>query len=759
MEDLIPLVNRLQEAFAPVGFASIDLPQIAVVGSQSSGKSSVLESIVGRSLLPRGAGICTRRPLVIQLTNLADKSKPATAEFAHAPGKIYTDFETEVRLEIEAETERVVKGKKMVSAEPIILKIWSPHVVNLTLVDLPGLTKVPVGEQPANIVHVISDMVREFILNENCIILAVTPANQDVANSDGLQFAREVDPEGLRTIGVITKLDLMDEGTNCLDVLTGKSYPLRLGYVGVINRSQADIDRNKSLADSLESERKFLQQHREYVSLASRMGTPYLSRMLNRILEDHIKQVLPSITKRVKDSLRVASTELADIGDVVSTDREQRAVVLKSITSFMSAYEDAMEGRGNAVMDSALVGAARLRELFTGEFNANLASLGASQDVSDTEIMRIRKNVTGTKADLFVPNSAFEVLVKGLINHLEAPALDCVRAAHDELRGIVIAVLGAVKELQQFEGLARRIQEVAFDFLAQRCELTLEFVSNIVQMETAYINTDHAEFERVRKGVYNLMAAQQTSDVREAGASRAEGSKAAQTAVRKTPGQVQLLQAGGRPAVPATLRITARNLEIFDTQGANPKMVRQVPLEGCSIKDAATRANTLEIQLQRASFFSQAEMIAFTAASSEEMREWREMLIAARDSKGARARGGGGEVGGPQPARALGPEKLTDRERVESEILRQLLQSYFDIVRRNVQDAVPKAVMLMLVRHTQQKLQHELMSTIYADEDNMEMFTMQSESVVLRRAELQTTVAALRQALTIISEPHRISKS
>mmetsp|Transcript_16669 Transcript_16669/g.45384 ORF Transcript_16669/g.45384 Transcript_16669/m.45384 type:complete len:250 (+) Transcript_16669:55-804(+) len=150
LNDLIPIINRLQEAFAPLGIPPIDLPQIAVVGSQSSGKSSVLESIVGYDFLPRGVGIVTRRPLVLQLVNEAVEQDYAV--FSHINKKIFS-FD-EVRKTIQMETDKVAGGNKGVSPDPIILRVHSSHVVNLTLVDLPGLTKVPVGDQPANISEV-----------------------------------------------------------------------------------------------------------------------------------------------------------------------------------------------------------------------------------------------------------------------------------------------------------------------------------------------------------------------------------------------------------------------------------------------------------------------------------------------------------------------------------------------------------------------------------------------------------------------------
>ena len=125
-----------------------------VVGSQSSGKSSVLENIVGRDFLPRGSGIVTRRPLILQLINVptdddtpeahtsaAVATQPEWAEFHHLPNRRFTEFQ-DVKREIENETARIAGNNKGINRQPINLKIYSPHVLSLTLVDLPGLTKV-----------------------------------------------------------------------------------------------------------------------------------------------------------------------------------------------------------------------------------------------------------------------------------------------------------------------------------------------------------------------------------------------------------------------------------------------------------------------------------------------------------------------------------------------------------------------------------------------------------------------------------------
>jgi replication fork clamp-binding protein CrfC len=142
-----------------------------------------------------------------QQDNFSSPPAEEWGEFLHLPGEKFTDFSL-IREEIQRETDRVTGTNKGISNESINLKIYSPHVLNLTVVDLPGVTRVPVGDQPEDIENQIKAMCLEFISNPNAVILAVSAANQDISNSDGLQLARLVDPEGLRTIGVLTKVDI-----------------------------------------------------------------------------------------------------------------------------------------------------------------------------------------------------------------------------------------------------------------------------------------------------------------------------------------------------------------------------------------------------------------------------------------------------------------------------------------------------------------------------------------------------------------------
>ncbi|XP_062184183.1 dynamin-related protein 3B-like isoform X2 [Phragmites australis] len=316
---VVPLVNSLQDIIARLDgddAAGLELPQVAAIGGQSSGKSSVLEALVGRDFLPRGPDICTRRPLVLQLVR--HSALEEWGEFLHAPGRRFHDFE-QIKREIQLETDKEAGDNKGVSEKQIRLKIFSPNVLDITLVDLPGITRVPVGDQPSDIESRIRTMIMQYIKHPSCIILGVSPANADLANSDALQLARLADPDGSRTIGVITKLDIMDRGTDARNFLLGNVIPLKLGYVGVINRSQEDINFNRSVKDALAFEEKFFSSLPAYNGLAHCCGVPQLAKKLNTILLKHITDMLPGLKTRINAQLVAVAKEHAAYGDTVES--------------------------------------------------------------------------------------------------------------------------------------------------------------------------------------------------------------------------------------------------------------------------------------------------------------------------------------------------------------------------------------------------------------------------------------------------------
>ena len=280
-DGLVPLINKLQDIFTQAGVDNVggdlELPQIAVVGSQSSGKSSVLEALVGRDFLPRGPDICTRRPLVLQLVHTPyqhashhNQAPMEWGEFLHRPGEIFTEFEA-IREEIECETNRGTGTNKGVSDKQIRLKICSPHVLTMTLVDLPGITRVPVGDQPADIEAIATDP----LLHQARVVPHPrrVPRQHRPRQLRRPHVSRLVDPDGKRTIGVVTKLDIMDRGTDAVAYLRGEVVPLRLGYIGVVNRCQQDIAQRRSIREARASEAEFFRHHPAYAEVIDKCGT------------------------------------------------------------------------------------------------------------------------------------------------------------------------------------------------------------------------------------------------------------------------------------------------------------------------------------------------------------------------------------------------------------------------------------------------------------------------------------------------------
>lgn len=210
---------------------TLTLPSIVVIGSQSSGKSSVLEAIVGHEFLPKGSNMVTRRPIELTLVNTPN----GDTEYGEFPalrmGKI-TDFSNIQRTLTDLNL--AVPEKDCVSDDPIQLTIHSPNVPDLSLIDLPGYIQVAGHDQPPELKQKISDLCDKYIQAPN-IILAISAADVDLANSTALRASRRVDPRGERTIGVITKMDLVEPDRG-LSMLSDKKYPLRLGYVGVVCR-------------------------------------------------------------------------------------------------------------------------------------------------------------------------------------------------------------------------------------------------------------------------------------------------------------------------------------------------------------------------------------------------------------------------------------------------------------------------------------------------------------------------------------------
>ncbi|XP_069386412.1 dynamin-2 isoform X1 [Paralichthys olivaceus] len=734
MEDLIPLINKLQDAFSSIGQScNLDLPQIAVVGGQSAGKSSVLENFVGRDFLPRGSGIVTRRPLILQLVN----SKAEYAEFLHCKGRKFVDFD-EVRQEIEAETDRLTGSNKGISPIPINLRVYSPNVLNLTLIDLPGMTKVAVGDQPQDIEHQIRDMLLQFITKESCLILAVTPANSDLANSDALKIAKEVDPQGLRTIGVITKLDLMDEGTDAQDILENKLLPLRRGYIGVVNRSQKDIDGKKDIRAALAAERKFFLSHPAYRHIAERMGTPHLQKTLNQQLTNHIRDTLPGLRSKLQSQLLSLEKEVEEYKNFRPDDPTRKTkALLQMVQQFGVDFEKCIEGSGDQVDTSNLSGGAKINRIFHERFPFELVKMEFDEKELRKEISYAIKNIHGVRTGLFTPDLAFEAIVKKQIIKLKTPCLKCIDLVIQEL---INTVRQCTNKLGSYPRLREETERIVTTYVRERDSKTKDQVLLLIDIELSYINTNHEDF------------------IGFANAQQRTAANITKKRVMPNQGEILVIRRGWLTINISIMKggskdywfvLTAESLSWYKDEEEKEKKY-MLPLDNLKLRDVekgfmSSKHVFAIFNTEQRNVYKDLRQIELACDTQEDVDSWKASFLRA---------GVYPEKDQPENEDAMNPSDTVSMDpqlERQVETIRNLVDSYIGIVNKSIRDLMPKTIMHLMINSAKDFIHSELLAYLYSAGDQGSLMEESAEQAQ-RRDEMLRMYHALKEALVLIGD-------
>ncbi|CAG9563500.1 unnamed protein product [Danaus chrysippus] len=520
--------------------------------------------------------------------------------------------------------------------EAINLKIYSTRVVNLTLIDLPGITKVPIGDQPEDIENQIRNLIVKYIANPNSIILAVTAANTDMATSEAIKLAKDVDPDGRRTLAV----------------------------------------------DALKDEATYLQ--RKYPTIASRNGTPYLAKTLNRLLMHHIRDCLPELKVRVNVMISQFQSLLNSYGEDVS-DKSQ--TLLQIITKFSSAYCSTIEGTARNIETTELCGGARICYIFHETFGRTLDSIHPLVGLSRMDILTAIRNATGPRPALFVPEVSFELLVKRQIRRLEDPSQRCVELVHEEMQRIVQHCGTEVQqEMQRFPRLHQRIVDVVTQLLRTRLPATNSMVENLVAIELAYINTKHPDFHREAALVSGLL--------------------------KSTDGIVEdhspMFRQKPRPA---STHVPAKT----DGQDRSPPQ---------NNFDSAPQVNGSP---ENKALTPQKPVNLLPEVPSQTSRKLSDREQHDCDVIGAR------EHVYQKSNKVVDGICMMQLNHM-GDLVERLIKSYFYIVRKSIKDSVPKAVMHFLVNYVKDNLQSELVTHLYKS-DQAESLLNESEHIAQRRRE------------------------
>ncbi|OWA54970.1 Dynamin-1-like protein [Hypsibius exemplaris] len=537
MDKYVDDFGRLQSIVESIG-TDLPLPLIVVVGAQSDGKSSVLESIVGHPFLPRGEGCVTRTPikLFMRTTHAENGCDPVenisvsydtgilgglgrAAPVTHT--KRLRDFRN-IAPTIQEATRELTGGRTGIVENLITVNIQSPRVPNLTLIDLPGMIENVSEGAPEKMREDVNRMIRHYISNPTAIILAVHQAGSDVVMSKALREAKKVDPEGKRTFCVLTKLDLVDRRVDITDRLNGVEVGRILNVrrvFGIINQTGHTNHPNGFVPDfeeygstqqgprtAAELEDEFFRQRPSYRQLSKLHGRDKLVSHLTSVFRAHIRDHLPELRRELDISVASCEEELAALreddlpaDDGSNHEHWQFPLLAKFINRFCKALIKSVDGDVDQGSDK-LAGGVCLERLFNNTYWRNLDKIVPLSNVSPQQVWTQIQNCGGLEPQMFLSTKAFRVLVRNEILRMKDESVNCVQLAHKEMLTIRDrAATMSIKDVRRrYPALHEKITDTVAEFLGQRQAKSREMVEHSVLMQLDYINVKHEAFRAAR---------------------------------------------------------------------------------------------------------------------------------------------------------------------------------------------------------------------------------------------------------------------
>lgn len=519
---ILNIANDVNSVFADVTFNESEsevslsklpkLPRLVVVGTQSSGKSSVLNRIIGMNILPTGKNMVTRTPLELRLhklTNIEEISRVEAGYYTSTGGwvvdaniDIDTPTPTAIQMDkissyIKTRTVQLAGPGMDVCDKPIILEVYSPNVPNLSLIDLPGLTMVAQEDkgQPIDIKERIEALVTSYVKQEHTIILTVIQARPDLETDLGLALVKRHDKTGQHTIGVLTKPDLMNQGTHVGDYLIGsnisKNLMLTYGYYTVNNTSNLD---------GSFKEDSFFKDHKEYSKemYKERVGLSNLTNSLCNILVSSISIILPSVIREISKLEETINKKLEIYGDDLPNTKDGKIHVLnRYVSDFNNFILDSIESRGSQINTGKLI-----KDAFV-KYKTDMAKI---QPFTSDKTNYTKRYFDDIVANLEGNHMAFHTSPVKLVEacfsdtklrpifHMSKPTLECVDRIHDIITSAVSTILN-IDRFSKYPLLVSHINIIINErLLAQAKKETKDKVLEVLFNEEAYIWTDDSRF-------------------------------------------------------------------------------------------------------------------------------------------------------------------------------------------------------------------------------------------------------------------------
>nr|XP_043630273.1 dynamin-related protein 4C-like [Erigeron canadensis] len=450
----------------------ISLPTIVVVGDQSSGKSSVLESLAGISL-PRGQGICTRVPLIMRLQHHSDPVPEFLLEFQKKSVKIME--ESKICEAIDEATVEIAGNSKGISNVPLTLVVKKNGVPDLTMIDLPGITRVPVHDQPENIYEQISDIIMEHIKPEESIILNVLSATVDFPTCESIRMSRRVDITGQRTLAVVTKSDRSPDGL--LEKVTTNEVNIGLGYVCVRNRIN-----DETYDEARIQEAKLFETHSLLSKIdKSMVGIPVLASRLVQVQSVIISKCLPGIVKKINERLNLLVMELNTLPQNLTSIPDAMAAFVHILGSLKETLQKVLlRGEFEDLDNKQMSCNARLVEML----DAFAKELNMSVKLSESflvEEMQVLVEANGIQLPHFLPHYVFFYLLQRKVNSISDLPLSFVNKVWGYLEMVCIKIL--IDYCTNYPQLQHSMRKAAQNMMAKMKNKFMKRVAEMIEME------------------------------------------------------------------------------------------------------------------------------------------------------------------------------------------------------------------------------------------------------------------------------------
>eukprot|EP00930_Biecheleria_cincta_P059691 TRINITY_DN45411_c0_g1_i1.p1 TRINITY_DN45411_c0_g1~~TRINITY_DN45411_c0_g1_i1.p1 ORF type:complete len:747 (-),score=183.75 TRINITY_DN45411_c0_g1_i1:91-2331(-) len=494
----LDLIDKLQQVLERSSDRmDVHLPRIAVVGTQSRGKSTVLERLSGVQL-PRGDDLCTRVPLVLSIKN--EQQDKNEISYTKANGKTVSKIITKEGIAgaVQKGTVELVGDGQTIENKPISLRISGRGLPDLTLVDLPGIVYTPKGDQSQDIYQEVKGLILEYITPQETIVLCVFAGDADLQTSEALKLARQVDPDGRRTIGLITRVDriedsallipkLLQEGKHCLGI--------KLGLVALRNQRHTNTC---SLQKAITEETRFFEDLKKVRPIPdSSWGIKSLAKRLCELQAQNLDACLPGVRDALSAKVREAEDELENL-KVPGSPLESFKLLRTNYDELLRLMKNLLKTNYNDLQDKGVGKEAerdfhvfpRIEEV-QQELQRHLLTNAPKVFMKSTEneIREQLKEVSGRHLPNFLSPDIFSNLMtrwfrpyKKLISDASSRAIECVEDVVEKSAKLVTR-----KEF--FEFIRDAIQsalEPQFENLDRETQSILEKESAVVHTQNDY---------------------------------------------------------------------------------------------------------------------------------------------------------------------------------------------------------------------------------------------------------------------------------